>query len=77
MSLTYDEGEAIGELCPTCQSDETIFESVFRFWKCEACSTVWATDEDDPDYQDVDQLPEPLPMKAEVRRDSEGLSDQR
>lgn len=62
MALTYDEGEAIGEECPTCQSDHTCFESVFGFWKCEDCSSVWALDKNDPDYQDVE--PDPKAVEA-------------
>lgn len=41
MPISYDDGEAIGEVCPACCGDNTHFEIAFRFWKCEDCSTVW------------------------------------
>ncbi|NWF58105.1 MAG: hypothetical protein HXY43_01990 [Fischerella sp.] len=27
------------------------FDAEFGFYKCESCSTFWALDEDDPDYE--------------------------
>lgn len=50
--MDYDEGVAIHEPCPNCQSRATEFDAVFGFWKCEDCSTVWGHDKDDPDWDD-------------------------
>ncbi|PMB00059.1 hypothetical protein CEN50_04705 [Fischerella thermalis CCMEE 5268] len=38
-------------LCIECGSHEVRFDAEFGFYKCESCSTVWALDEDDPDYE--------------------------
>ncbi|MBD2609574.1 hypothetical protein H6G81_35070 [Scytonema hofmannii FACHB-248] len=29
------------------------FDQEFGFFKCETCSRVWASDEDDPDYSEL------------------------
>lgn len=55
--MNYDEGEPIGLPCPHCDSEATNFEPVFGYWKCEDCSTVWGSDEDDPDYDDAELCP--------------------
>jgi rubrerythrin len=38
-------------LCIECGSHEVRFDAEFGFYKCESCSTFWALDEDDPDYE--------------------------
>jgi hypothetical protein len=51
------ENAATGEHCPNCNSEHTIYDSDHGFWQCEECSNVWAYDEDDPDYEEIEDLP--------------------
>lgn len=41
LYMNDDEGEPIGETCPTCNGNDTHFEAALRFWKCETCLTMW------------------------------------
>lgn len=41
-------------LCIECGSHEVRFDAEFGYYKCESCSTFWASDEDDPDYDELD-----------------------
>lgn len=45
MSIYIDwteEGMTLeGKHCLECGSTNTYFESMFSYWKCEDCSTVW------------------------------------
>lgn len=52
--MRLDDGEQIAEPCPSCGGRNTVFDSVFRFWKCDDCSSVWAYDTDDPDYDELE-----------------------
>jgi ribosomal protein L37AE/L43A len=57
LMIIEDNGEDIqieGEPCPTCESEYTVYNREFGFWKCEECSTVWGHDKDDPDYDEVE-----------------------
>lgn len=38
--------------CINCGSHQIRHDSVFGFYKCESCSTVWGNDADDPDYDE-------------------------
>lgn len=40
--------------CIKCGSRHVRYDSVFGFYKCESCSTVWADDKDDPDYEEFE-----------------------
>ncbi|MCC5669871.1 hypothetical protein LC653_40225 [Nostoc sp. CHAB 5784] len=44
--------------CINCGSHQVRYDSVFGFYKCENCSTVWGNDEDDPDYDEVEKFEE-------------------
>lgn len=61
MTVSYhDDGDKIsieGEQCPECQSNATLFDRTFGFWKCEECSNVWGRDRDDPDYDEAEVCP--------------------
>jgi len=56
--MIVDDGIIVAEPCPTCGSTHTVYEAVYRFWKCEDCSGVWAHDADDPDYEEVEDAPQ-------------------
>lgn len=51
--MLFEDGQQISDPCPGCNSTATRFDSVFGYWQCQECPTVWAYDKDDPDY---DQL---------------------
>jgi DnaJ-class molecular chaperone len=57
MTLSYSEdGEYIdieSDICPNCQNTNTRLRDG-GYWKCEDCSTVWAYDKHDPDYDEPD-----------------------
>ncbi len=39
--------------CTNCGSHKVRYDAEFGFYKCESCSTVWARDEDDPDWDEL------------------------
>ena len=49
----FDENGLPIETCTNCGSKNVYFDQEFGFFKCESCSRVWASDEDDPDYDDL------------------------
>jgi len=51
--MMFDENSLPIETCKNCGSTHVRFDPEYGFYKCEACSTVWASDADDPDYDDI------------------------
>lgn len=42
------------EACPDCGSTDCTFDEVHGYWECNSCFSVWAYDEDDPDYDELE-----------------------
>ncbi|WP_373525075.1 hypothetical protein [Nostoc sp.] len=38
--------------CPQCDSTNIRYQQSYGFWECQECLHVWATDSDDPDYDE-------------------------
>jgi hypothetical protein len=51
--MKFDDNSLPLKTCDNCGSDRVWFNAEFRFYKCETCRTVWACDEDDPDYDEL------------------------
>lgn len=41
------------ETCKDCGSIHCTFNRSFGYWTCDNCLSVWAYDEDDPDYDEL------------------------
>lgn len=41
------------EYCCKCSSVNCTFHETDGYWECRECGTVWAYDEDDPDYDEL------------------------
>lgn len=42
------------EACPDCGSADCTFDRTHGYWECNSCFSVWAYDEDDPDYDELE-----------------------
>ena len=54
--MKFDENSLPLETCDNCGSNRVRFDPAFRFFKCEACNSVWAYDADDPDYDETHDI---------------------
>lgn len=43
--------------CPNCESSRTNYVQNYGYWECKDCGHEWALDEDDPDYDDLSDIP--------------------
>ncbi|GAX46279.1 hypothetical protein NIES4075_73000 [Tolypothrix sp. NIES-4075] len=51
--MKFDENSLPIKTCSNCGSDRVYFDQEFGSYNCETCGTVWARDEDDPDYNEL------------------------
>jgi rubredoxin len=50
------------EMCPVCGALLPTFDEIYGFYKCAACGQVWGYPEDDPDYEEFDDLVEDIDL---------------
>lgn len=54
MKTYVVDEQTIKEECLNCGSIDSIFDEPNGFYKCNVCQNVWAFDEDDPDYRELE-----------------------
>lgn len=55
------------EVCGVCNSPHNEYNPTEGFYTCLSCGAVWAYDEDDPDYDEDDYLPEKYKQLPEYK----------
>lgn len=43
--------------CLNCGSIDSEFDAIEKFYECNVCQHVWAYDDDDPDYRELETCP--------------------